>query len=126
MSARRIRGRRGFTLTEIMVALTLLAIGALGLAAFTASATRTNRASTNRTRAHELMTEKIEEFQSMSYAAITTGADTVDVAGVPIAREWTVSANDPVTGVKRVTLTAEWRAAGDTHEVSTTTLVGRF
>lgn len=116
----------GFSLIEVVIAITILAIGCLGMAAFTATATRGNSDSGNRTRADQLVAQKIEALESESYTAVATGSDTIDIDGVEFTRAWTVSANDPVAGVKRIDVAATWSDRGTERQISTTTLIGRF
>lgn len=118
--------RRGFTLVEMMVALTLLALGGLALAAFSVTINQANRSSTNRTRADQLLGERMEELQSTSYSDIVTGSDTVSVGGVIFERQWSVTADYPVDGVKRVDLQARWTDGESRSTQSTSTLIGRY
>lgn len=119
-------GRRGFTLVEMMVALTLLAIGGLALAAFSVTINEANRSSANRTRADQLLGESMEELQSMPYVDIVSRADTVVVGGVRFERLWDVTADTPVAGVKQVDLEARWTDGQATLTQSTSTLIGMY
>jgi type IV pilus modification protein PilV len=111
-----------FTLVEVMVALVILAIGVLGVAGLLVTTVQSNRGATNRSRADELIYEKVEEFQSTSYAAITSGSDEVTIDGVVFAREWTVTPNDPTSGVLTIDVTAQWSERGQTFEVESSTM----
>lgn len=117
---------RGFTLTEVMVAITLLTIGALGMAAFTVTIAQANRGATNRTRADEALYEKVEGLQLMDYDAVVDGNDTVDVGGVKIARTWDVTDDTPTKDVKRVVLTATWSDAGTNTSMRTATYISKY
>lgn len=119
-------GRRGFTLVEMMVALTLLAIGGLALAAFSVTINEANRSSTNRTRADQLLGESMEELQSMPYVDIVSRADTVVVGGVRFERLREVTPDTPVAGVKQVDLEARWTDGQTTLTQSTSTLIGMY
>lgn len=119
-------GRRGFTLVEMMVALTLLAIGGLALAAFSVTINEANRSSANRTRADQLLGESMEELQSMPYVDVVSRADTVVVGGVRFERLWDVKADTPVAGVKQVDLEARWTDGQATLTQSTSTLIGMY
>jgi len=120
---RRLRGRRGFTLIEVMVALVMFTFGALGMAALTASIMRSNRGDTNRTRASASLRQKVEEFQSLDYAAITSGSDADTLAGVVFDRTWTVTVDSPVAGLRHIDLIATWTDAGRERTTSTETIV---
>lgn len=116
--------RRGFTLIESMVALVVLVFGVMMVAALTGVIMKANRNSVNRTRADEVLNQKIESFQSIAYENIFDGTDTVTVGDVRFTRSWTVSPNTPVANVMQIRLTARWVEGGDTLRVSTTTLRG--
>lgn len=115
-------GEAGFTLVEVMVALVIFLIGVLGVAGMLVTTIHSNRGGTNRTRADQLLHEKVEEFQSTSYGAITSGADQDTVAGVVFTRQWTVTQNDPIANVATIDLSASWSERGLTFEVGTATM----
>ncbi len=123
--SRRRSDRRGFTLIEIMVGLVLLTIGALSLAAMSATVANANRDSTNRTRADQLLHEKVEELQSMNYGDIESGDDDFDVGDIAFTVTWTVENDTPVNDVKRVTLVANWTEEGRTLTMRTATLIAK-
>lgn len=111
---------------EMMVALTLLAIGGLALAAFSVTINEANRSSANRTRADQLLGESMEELQSMPYVDVVSRADTVVVGGVRFERLWDVTPDTPVAGVKQVDLEARWTDGQATLTQSTSTLIGMY
>lgn len=123
--SRRRSDRRGFTLIEIMVGLVLLTIGALSLAAMSATVANANRDSTNRTRADQLLHEKVEELQSMNYGDIESGDDDFDVGDIAFTVTWTVENDTPVNDVKQVTLVANWTEEGRTLTMRTATLIAK-
>jgi type IV pilus assembly protein PilV len=116
------RGTDGFTLIEVMVALVVLLIGVLGVAGMLVTTIQSNRGATNRTRADQLLHEKVEEFQSMPYSSILSGSSQDTVAGVVFTRQWTVNPNDPIASVATIDLTASWSERDQTFEVRTSTM----
>lgn len=120
------RNARGFTLLEVVVAMSIMTVGVLGMAAFSASVSQTNRGSTNRTRADQTLLKKVEQLQSQTYGTISSGADTVQVGDVKMARAWVVTDDTPEDDVKRVVLTAVWRERGQTFGTRTATLIGKY
>ena len=125
MSVRRLSGRGGFTLIEIVVAIVMLAFGVLASASLTAALMKSNRGVTNRTRAVEVSREKIENLQSDRYAVIASGNDAVTVRGITFNRSWTVTPNSPIANVKSITLTVTWSDRQGSHSVSNQTLRGQ-
>ena len=118
------RSRAGFTLVEIMVALVLLVLGAMAMASLSMALTQANRGSTSRSRAFQVLYDKVEELQGLTYASIVDGGDAVTVGEVTFTRTWTVEDNDPVTDVKRVELTASWTDRDRVYETTTSTMIG--
>lgn len=125
MSVNRLRGSRGFTLIEIVVAIVMLAFGVLASASLTAALMASNRGVTNRTRAVETLRLKVEDLQSVIYPRITNGNDTATVGGVTFNRSWTVTANSPVTNTKTITLTVTWTDRQGTHTITNQTIRGQ-
>ena len=68
---------RGFTLVEVLLAMTLLVVGVSTLASLTALATRANTAAITTTRASLLATQKMEQLRALTWG--------YDAAGRPIA-----------------------------------------
>jgi prepilin-type N-terminal cleavage/methylation domain-containing protein len=119
------RGRRGFTLVEIVVAIVLLAVGVLGSASLTAALMRSNRGVTNRTRAVETLRLKVEDLQSQNYAQVATGNDTATIGGITYNRAWTVTPNAPAANLKTITLTVTWGDRQGNHTMSNQTIRGQ-
>jgi prepilin-type N-terminal cleavage/methylation domain-containing protein len=125
VSVRRFRGRRGFTLVEIVIAIVLLAVGVLGSASLTAALMRSNRGVTNRTRAVETLRLKVEDLQSQSYAQVGNGNDTATIGGITYNRAWTVTPNTPDANLKTITLTVTWGDRQGNHTLSNQTIRGQ-
>lgn len=113
-------GPAGFTLTEVLVAMSLFSIAVLGVAAGATTVMRANQTSHFHTLATNLAQDKLEELKGRTVANInTTGSpeNNIAVAGVPVlfTRSWTVftvncpSAAAPVAGVTCITVTVTWR-----------------
>jgi prepilin-type N-terminal cleavage/methylation domain-containing protein len=106
----------GFTLIEILVAITIFAFAVLGLAIGTVSVIRTNQTSYLRTNAINLAQARFEELRSMTGAAFaglscpstTPCSDSPVASGVTFTRSWWITANSPVTGVSRIDVQVNW------------------
>lgn len=123
---RRVGSEGGFTLVEIMVGMVLITIGILAMAALAVAVIEANRGATNRTRADQVLHEKVEEFRSVDYADIVTGTDTVDMAGVEIVRTWAITDDVPMDDIKKIELVGKWMDEGDTLSMRTATYVGKY
>lgn len=84
----RARGRRGFSLVELIVAMVLLVIGVMGLVAVSGYAIR-QASSTDRSTVATLVAQsRMERLRSLSCGNITNGTATTR----GIAESWTVTA----------------------------------
>jgi prepilin-type N-terminal cleavage/methylation domain-containing protein len=108
----------GFTLIEIMVAVTIFSFAVLGLAIGTVSVIQTNQNSHLQASAINLGQAKLEEFRAMTSSVFTglscpslntTGCkDTPVASGTTFNRSWQISADTPVTGVSQVDVLITW------------------
>jgi len=109
------RSEQGFTLIEVVVALSVLAIGIVGLSVVFPLAMRDVSKSGATTKAVQLCQQKLEEFQMMAYAApdldqgFTHDDDANPIDGV-YERTWEVTDDQPMTGCKLVEVTVSWQA----------------
>ena len=113
---------RGSSLIEALVALTLFAIAAAGLAATSIGSTRSNAVSKTASAAASLVQDKIEQLRSLDPATnpadLTSGTHqdplnpitATGTAGGTYSRQWTVAANTPATGLSRVVVTVSWNS----------------
>ena len=105
--ALRRRGAEGFSLVELMIAITLIGIGILSLAAlFPVSMRKVSRGDLE-SRATFQAEAKIEELKREPWATLVNAAsaDTVETVFV---RNWTVQEDAPVLGMKTVSVTVSW------------------
>ncbi len=113
----------GFSLIEVMFALTFLAIGILAVASMIPAGTR--GVSESRTITSGLMAAqlKLEELRGTPYSSLAAGttADTVSV----FQRTWTVTDSIPTAGCKRVLVTSSWTDARGSQSTTLTSYVTR-
>ena len=107
---------RGISLIEVMVGVVLMTIGILGLAALSVTVAQANRGATNRSRADQVLHEKIEEFQTADYDEITNGDDEITVGDITFERTWTITDDTPMVGVKKVEIVGTWDERGATFQ----------
>lgn len=95
-----MRPRSGFTIIEVLVAVTVLSVGLVALAGSSASVSRMINRGKNDTRAAQLATQRVETLRLTAYS--TTPRCTALAAGGPqvidhVTLSWTV----PVAGTGR-------------------------
>jgi prepilin-type N-terminal cleavage/methylation domain-containing protein len=131
------RRSSGFTLIETIVALTILAIGVLGVAAGLLTAMKVSTNSRSSSEAIFLAEQQLETFKAMSVGQIqamaTGGGVTLDVANNPInpaddsnlefIRSWQIQLDTPATNVITLTVTVDWT---DNDDVDRTTQLQTF
>ncbi len=112
--------QRGFTLTEILIALFILSFVLLSLSAMVISVMRATAQSKGMAIATTLAQDKMESLKSLKYSSLTSGSDSVIIGKVTYDRRWTVS---PSGNIKYINVTVSW---GDplSRNVSITTLRG--
>ncbi len=115
---KRLSNQKGFTLLELLIALTILTIGLLGLAGLHIAAIQGNVSGFKISTAAAVAQERIEELKALdaSAAALTAGAHADDgnqvVQGITYNRSYTIQDNTPVTGTSTITLTVTWVEPG--------------
>jgi len=118
---RRRRYAKGFTLIEIMVAITLLSVGLLGMAGLTVGIMRGNTLSSELTTATALAQAKMEDIKRVGYSGATDSAEDYNaIAGYPLyKRDTVIDVDTPELGMKTVTITVSWDSDGSSIAVET-------
>tara|TARA_B100000315_G_scaffold141720_1_gene130780 strand:+ start:2363 stop:2854 length:492 start_codon:yes stop_codon:yes gene_type:complete len=119
--------QKGFTLLEVLIALTILSVGLLGLASITASVIRTNSFSDDFTTTTALAQDKLEELVNTTFGGLTNGNDTVDAdgnVGSKYSRSWTIT----TAGTRAdIAVTVTWTDdLGNAKSVSISTVKANF
>lgn len=114
-----LKNHDGFTLIEILVAITIFTVGVLGLAAGTISVTRTNQNSHLNASAINVAQAKFEELRAMTNTSFSTlscpaftstgCSDSQTASGMTYTRSWQITANSPVAGVNKIDVKVDWR-----------------
>ncbi len=108
----------GFSLIEVVFALTFLAVGILAVASMIPAGTRGVTQSRVLTSGLMAAQVKLEDLKGTSYAALTPGtfSDTTSV----FTRTWVVTDSIPMAGCKKIDVTSRWT---DSHGTQTAQLV---
>jgi prepilin-type N-terminal cleavage/methylation domain-containing protein len=133
------KNNRGMTLVEIMVGMTVFAVGLLGLSRVLFSVMHSNLTSKNTVIATNLAHQRMEQISgSLRYSAITSSnfpsEDYSEIGGG--AEEYahfrrTVAIDDSLNAVgnsviKEVTVRVEWRDRGGVRNVELKSCISRF
>ncbi|MDQ3895638.1 MAG: prepilin-type N-terminal cleavage/methylation domain-containing protein [Actinomycetota bacterium] len=127
------RGEEGFSLVEVLVAIALFGVVAVGFAGAMITATRSVAEQSLRTAATRVATDHLETLRGLPSDLLDAEARQTTVS-TPAGRSFTVDTAvtriDAVTGaaaslgeVRQVTATVRWTSRGTTRSMSTTTAV---
>ena len=112
---RAMQNDTGFTIIEVMIAISILAVGLLGVAAMQTSAIQVNSAAGQMTTRITWAQDKMEELMALPYTdtllvdnnstvgVMTNHTDTSPPTGYTIT--WSVDNNNPVSSTKLITVT---------------------
>jgi len=130
------RNRTGFTLLEVMVAFTILAVGVLALAPLTVFMLKGNLHTKHLNQARLLAEQYAERVRALDYedAFLSDDGDTTDlddtedpdhsdtvfIEGQQYIVDWNVATGLPMAGIKSVNIIVLWRSPVDdrTHQLS--------
>ncbi len=110
-----------FTLVEIVVAITLLSVGLLGMAGLTVGIMRGNALSSELTTATALAQAKMEDIKRVGYSGATNSAEDYNgIEGYPLfKRDTVIDVDTPELGMKTVTITVSWDSDASSIAVET-------
>jgi type IV pilus assembly protein PilV len=100
-----MKRKNGFTLIEVLIAITVFAVGILAVSVMQIKATGSNARSQNITTAATLAAEQVERILAMKYDDVDD-SDPSPVAVPPgFTAKWAVDEDIPIKRVKKVTIT---------------------
>jgi type IV pilus assembly protein PilV len=114
----KLRKEDGFTLIEVLIALTIFAVGLLGVAAMQTSAIKVNSTAGKLTNLSTWGMDKIEELSALPYSdplLDSAGNPHQEVSG-DYTISWTVIDDNPATSIKNISITVTGR--GKTANIS--------
>jgi len=116
----RLRDPSGFTLVELLVALTILAVGFLGVYSLGIGIIRANLSIDRLTTATTLAQDKLEQIRGLGYSAAASSTENYNsIATYPFYKRVTsVQVGTPAVGMKTVIVTVYWNS--DANSVALT------
>jgi len=118
-----IFGRKGFTLTEVLIGLIILAIGILAIATMQITSIKSGYFSSHVTQATIFAQDKLEFLKNLSYsdANLSSGQHNEDtISGTIFSRQHHVL-EDAGNSMKTITVTLSWTDRGN-HTISFSTI----
>ena len=116
-------GRKGFTLTEVLIGFVILAVGILAIASMQITSTKGGYFSNNVTRATIFAQDKLEYLKNLSYrnSDLSSGQHNEGtISGTIFSREYTI-VEDAGNSMKTITITVQWTDRRN-HSISFSTI----
>lgn len=114
---KKLPGEGGFTLIEVLIAITILTIGLLAVATMQVSAIYGNKMGNDVSRAIFLAQDKLEELKnSADITIVPSGSDQTGIFN----RNWQIGPSG--TNSRSVTVTVSWITRGNNHSVALNTI----
>lgn len=114
---RNLRKERGFTLIEVLFAITILAFGLLAVASMQTGAIQGNFFASGKTEAVTWAQDRMESLLALPYAQVVSGGPTVQ-GNYNIT--WNVADNSPIDKCKLITVTVTPQIKGVGKQVQLT------
>ena len=99
---------KGFTLVEILIALTIFAIGILGVASMQVWGLRGNASAIWHSQAATFAADRIEKLMMVDYADL---ADGEEIQG-DYTVTWSVATDNPIDNTATITVDVKWKDHG--------------
>jgi prepilin-type N-terminal cleavage/methylation domain-containing protein len=120
LGMKRFKTSRGFTLLEMMIAMTILSVALLGLGQMMLLSVRGNSFGNKVTEATTFAQDKMEELRTVDWNGLQDGNDTISgFQGIQYQRAWTVV---PTGTMKTVNLAVSWNDGND-HLIRITSVI---
>ena len=122
-------GRRGYSLVEVMIGMTVLMIAIAGAFYMSFNLARQHQTIQYLATASNLAEYKLEELRNANFDEILSGNDggTLDDLGQSpgrYTRSWSVVDDTPTAGLKTVTVTVNWDQWGVTRQYQLAGVIG--
>ena len=107
----------GFTLIEVLVALSIFAIGILAVVSMQVMAVEENTLSRRMTEGSHLALGKMEELSGLDYTDSNLNAGSHELIQDDYRMTWDVTDNEPLSDTKKIEITVQWNEKGTNKRV---------
>lgn len=116
----KLKNEKGFTILEVLIAISVLSIGILAVASMQVSAMWSNNFASQQTEGTTLALDRMEKLMSLPYqdADLSSGNHTDHNPPSGYSVVWNVENDTPMTNTKRVIVTVKWKNHGVQKAVS--------
>jgi type IV pilus assembly protein PilV len=119
---------KGFTILEVLIAISVLAIGILAVASMQVSAIRGNAFASLQTEGTTIVLDRMEKLMSLSYgdADLAAGSHTDPSPPSGFSVVWNIEDDSPLNNAKRVIVTVTWTDHGAQKDISVERILPRI
>lgn len=124
----KLQADRGFTLLEVIVAISILTVGILAVASMQSSAIWGNAFASRQTEGSTIALDRTEKLMALPYedADLAAGSHTDPSPPSGYSVTWSVTDDSPLSNAKRVTVTVTWRYHVAQKSVSVERIIPRI
>ena len=101
-----MKGMKGFSLLEVMIALLILAVGLLGIAGMMTVGVRTNADAAHLTEAYQIGQAEMERLKIVPWNTLGSGSSAREMRGIRFTSSWSVLST--AGRIKDVNIAVTW------------------
>lgn len=123
-----LKKEEGFTLLEVIVAISILTVGLLGLATMQVTSIKGNFFASRVTEGSAVASDRLEKLFALPYTHADLSAGTHTDPSPPPGRSisWIVTENSPLNNTKKVVITVSWTDRGVHKNLSMERIISRM
>ena len=124
----RIQTENGFTIVEVLIAISILTIGILAVSSMQVYAIRSNAFASHQTQGTTMALDRLEKLMSLPYddSNLVAGSHTDPSPPNKFSIAWDVEDNVPMDNAKRVKVTVRWTDHGIQKYISVERIIPRI